>query len=93
MGWDTQIDNYFSLHGITDELSKIRYVVFYLDHERWKWWKCHKNSSQGYISWTHSIAKLYDHFDIDSHLLGRLKKLKQSGIVEDFITSFENLDF
>jgi hypothetical protein len=51
--WVTQMENYFSLHGITDELAKLRYVVLwlYLDLERWKWWKWHKNSLQGYISW------------------------------------------
>jgi hypothetical protein len=32
-GWVTQMENYFSLHGITDELDKICYVVLYLDPE------------------------------------------------------------
>jgi hypothetical protein len=31
MGWVTQMEHYFSLHGITDELAKLRYVVLYLD--------------------------------------------------------------
>jgi hypothetical protein len=39
------------------------------------------------------VAELYDCFDSDTHYLGRLTKLKQSGIVENFISSFENLDF
>jgi hypothetical protein len=34
----------------------------------------------------HSLwPELYDRFDSDTHHLGRLTKLKQSGIVEDFI--------
>jgi hypothetical protein len=46
-GWVTQMEHYFSLHGITDELAKLRYVVLYLDPERWKWWQWRKNSRQG----------------------------------------------
>jgi hypothetical protein len=63
MGWVTQTEHYFSLHGITDELAKLRYVVLYLDPERWKWWKWCKNSRQGYISWTQFVAYLYDRFE------------------------------
>jgi hypothetical protein len=30
-GWVTQMEHYFSLHGITDELAKLHYGVLYLD--------------------------------------------------------------
>jgi len=33
MGWVTQMENHFSLHGITDELEKLFYGILYLDHE------------------------------------------------------------
>jgi hypothetical protein len=39
------------------------------------------------------VAELYECFDTDTNYLGRLTKLKQSGIVEYFIVSFERLDF
>jgi hypothetical protein len=39
------------------------------------------------------VAELYEFFDTDTNHLGHLKKLKQLGIVEDFIVSFECLDF
>jgi hypothetical protein len=39
------------------------------------------------------VAELYECFDIDTNHLGHLTKLKQSRIVEDFITAFECLDF
>jgi hypothetical protein len=39
------------------------------------------------------VADLYEHFDTDTKHLGRLKNLKQSGTVEEFIASFERLDF
>jgi hypothetical protein len=32
--WVTQMEHYFSLHGITDDLAKLRYGVLYLDPER-----------------------------------------------------------
>jgi hypothetical protein len=92
-GWVTQMEHYFSLHGITNELDKLRYVVLYLDPELWKWWQWRKNSLQGYIVWTHFVDELYAHFDTDTHYLVHLTKLKQSGIMEDFITSFEHLAF
>jgi hypothetical protein len=56
IGWVTQMEHYFSLHGITDELAKLRYVFLYLDPECWQWWKWRKNSRQGYIAWTQFIA-------------------------------------
>jgi hypothetical protein len=93
MGWVTQMEHYFSLHDITDELAKLHYGVLYLDLERWKWWKWSKNACQGYVAWTQFVAELYECFDTDTHHLGRLTKLKQSGTVEDFIFSFEHLDF
>jgi hypothetical protein len=92
-GWVTQMEHYFSLHGITDDLAKLHYGILHLDPEHWKWWKWHKKALQGYVSWTQFVAEIYDHFDSDTHHLGHLTKLKQSGIVEDFITTFEHLDF
>jgi hypothetical protein len=38
-------------------------------------------------------GRVYELFDINTNHLGSLKKLKQSGIVEDFIAAFEQLDF
>jgi hypothetical protein len=87
------MDHYFYLHGINDELEKLFYDVLYLDPECWQWWKWKKNSRQGYIAWTQFVVEIYARFDIDTHYLGRLTKLKQSSIVEDFITSFEHFSF
>jgi hypothetical protein len=92
-GWVTQMEHYFSLHNIIDDLIKLCIDVLYLDPERWKWWQWRKNSHRGYISWNQFVANLYEIFDIDTHHLGRLTKLKQSGTVEEYITSFEKLDF
>jgi hypothetical protein len=39
------------------------------------------------------VAEFYEFFDTDTNHLGCLTKLKQLGIVEDFIASFEHLDF
>jgi hypothetical protein len=36
---------------------------------------------------------MYAHFDTDTHYLSHLTKLKQSGTVEEFITTFEHLAF
>jgi hypothetical protein len=92
-GWVTQMEHYFSLYNITDDLAKLRYGVLHLDQERWQWWQWRKTSRQGYIAWTQFVAELYERFDTDTNHLGRLTKLKQSGTVEDFIAAFERLAF
>jgi hypothetical protein len=48
--WVTQMEHYFSLYGITDDLAKLRYGVLHLDQERWQWWQWRKTSRQGYIA-------------------------------------------
>ena len=88
--WVTQMEHYFSLHGINDDLDKIHYGILHLDP---KWWKWHKNPLQGYVYWTQFVAEIYDCFDFDTHHLGHLTKLKQYGTVEDFITSFDHFSF
>ena len=92
-GWVTQMEHYFSLYNITDDLAKLRYGVLHLDQERWQWWQWRKTSRQGYIAWTQFVAELYERFDTDTNHLGRLTKLKQSGTVKDFIAAFERLAF
>ena len=88
------MEHYFSLHEITDELAKICYGVLHLDPEWWKWWQRCKNSHQGYVAWTQFVAELYDYLETNTHYLGRLTKLKQTGSVEEFIiVAFEQLDF
>jgi hypothetical protein len=39
------------------------------------------------------VVEIYELFDIDTNQLDRLKKLKQLGIVEDFIATFKCLSF
>jgi hypothetical protein len=92
-GWVTQMEHYFSLYNITDDLAKLWYGVLHLDQEHWQWWQWRKNSRQGYIAWTQFVAELYECFDTDTNHLGHLTKMKQLGIVEDFIASFECLAF
>jgi hypothetical protein len=92
-GWVTQMEHYFSLYGITDDLAKLWYGVLHLDQERWQWWQWRKNPRQGYISWTQFVTELYELFDTDTNHLGHLTKLKQSGTVEDFIAAFERMAF
>jgi hypothetical protein len=39
------------------------------------------------------VVEIYERFDIDTNHLGHLTNLKQSGTLEEFIASFERLDF
>jgi hypothetical protein len=88
--WVTQMEHYFSLYNITDDLAKLWYGVLHLDQERWK---RRKTSRQGYIAWTQFAIELYERFDTDTNHLGCLTKLKQLGTIEDFIAAFESLTF
>jgi hypothetical protein len=89
IGWVNQMEHYFSFYIITNDLSKLRYGVLHLDHKHWQWWKWRKTSRQGYVAWTHFVVELYEFFDTNTNHLGRMRKLKQSSTVEDFIVSFE----
>jgi len=91
ISWDTQMAHYFSLHGINNDLIKHCFDFLYLDLERWNWYKWHKKSHRHYISWTQFIIDLYEHFDIDTHHLVHLTKLKQS--VKLKATSFLFINF
>jgi len=91
--WVTQMEHYFSLYGITNDLAKLQYGVLHLDQESWQWWQWRKTSCQGYIAWTQFVTELYERFETDTNHLGQLTKMKQSGIVEYFIASFEHLTF
>jgi hypothetical protein len=93
IGWVTQMEHYFSLYDITNDLAKLWYGVFHLDQEWWQWSQWRKNSHQGYIAWTHFVVELYECFDTNTNHLGCLTKLKQLGIVKDFIAAFECLTF
>jgi hypothetical protein len=92
-GWVTQMEHYFSLYNITDDLAKLWYGVLHLDQECWQWWQWRKTSCQGYIAWTQFVTELYECFETDANHLGHLTKSKQSGTVEDFIAAFERLAF
>jgi hypothetical protein len=84
--WVTQMEHYFSLYDIIDDLAKLWYGVLHIDQERWQW---RKTSRQEYVSWTHFVEELYENFDIDTNHLGCLTKLKQSETMGDFIATFE----
>jgi hypothetical protein len=92
-GWVTQMEHYFSLYDITYDLAKLRYGFLHLDQECWQWWQSRKTAHQGYVSWTHFVEYIYECFDTDTNHLVYLTKLKQCSIGEDFITTFEQLDF
>jgi hypothetical protein len=48
-GWVTQMEHYFSLYDITDDLAKLWYGVLHLDQERWQWWQWRKTSVKGIL--------------------------------------------
>ena len=65
----------------------------YLDNERWQWWEWHQRCTGPFRTWTKFTKALQDCFDQESSFLGRLTKLRQTGIVDEYITAFEALAF
>jgi hypothetical protein len=48
-GWVNQMEHYFSLYKIIDELAKLWYSVLHLDQERWQWWQWTKLLIKGML--------------------------------------------
>jgi hypothetical protein len=88
-GWVSQMEQYFSLHGIRDDETKLHVGVLYLDQERWQWWQWHKKCYPGLPNWTMFTKAVCVCFDRESHFLGQLTKLQQTGPIADFIYAFE----
>ena len=44
LGLVTQMEHYFYLHAITNDMVKLQLGVLYLDPKIWQWWEWHKNS-------------------------------------------------
>jgi hypothetical protein len=88
--WLSQMEHYFQLQNIIDHGIKVRIIVLYLDVERFRWSQWHMRA-MGYLplGWTHFCKAFCAHFDRESNFLGRLTKLKQTGLVKEFITTFE----
>jgi hypothetical protein len=82
---------YFSLHDIRDDETKLHVGVLNLDQEIWQWWQWHKKFYPSLPTWTMFTKVVYARFDKESHFLGQIIKLKQTGYVIDFIIAFEQL--
>jgi hypothetical protein len=50
-GWVSQMEQYFSLHNIQDDETKLHIGFFYFDQERWKWCQWHKKFYLGHPTW------------------------------------------
>jgi hypothetical protein len=90
-GWVSQMEQYFSLHDIRDDETKLHVGVLYLDQECWQWWQWHKKCYPGPPNWNMFSKAVCACFDRESQFLGRLTKLCQTGSVTDFIMTFEQL--
>jgi hypothetical protein len=90
-GWVSQMEQYFSLHNIWDDETKLHVGVLYLDQEQWQWWQWHKKCYPGIPTWNMFTKAVCARFDRESHFLGRLTKLRQTGSVTYFIMTFEQL--
>eukprot|EP00253_Pinus_taeda_P026095 PITA_26095 len=91
--WLSQMDQYFTLNHIKDDETKLSVGSLYLDQEIWQWWEWHQKCYARPITWQIFSKALSDRFEHESNFLGRLKKLRQTSTVQDYITAFEALTF
>ena len=67
-GWVTQMEHYFSLRGITNDIIKIKVGVLYLDSKQWKWREWNKklyvklNTLSIFVKYLHAYYKRYTHY-------------------------------
>jgi len=74
-GWIAQMEQYFNLNYILDNVTQLSVGIMYLDNERWQWWQWHQRCYGRPLTWETFKKSLMDRFDHESALLGRLTKL------------------
>ena len=65
-GWVSQMEQYFSLHDIREDETKLHVGVLYLDQECWKWWQWHKKCYPRLLTWNMFTKAVCAHFDRES---------------------------
>jgi hypothetical protein len=89
--WVSQMEQYFILHDIRDDETKLHVGILYLEQERWQWWQWHKKCYSGFPTWSMFTKAVCARFGRRSHFLGKLTKLRQIGSLSKFIITFEQL--
>lgn len=56
--WLAQMEKYFRLNYIMDDVTQLSVGIMYLDHEIWQWWQCDKKmpSKGNYLA---DVRKIY----------------------------------
>jgi hypothetical protein len=89
--WVCLIEQYFSLHDIQDDETKLHVGFMYLDQECWWWWQWHKKCYPGLPTWNMFTKECCARFDKEYHILGRLTNLCQIEPVEDLIMTISQI--
>eukprot|EP00253_Pinus_taeda_P024423 PITA_24423 len=87
------MEQYLILNNILDNETQIMVGSMYLDNEMWQWWEWHQCSNAPFLTWDKFKKALTNRFDQESSFLGRLTKLRQTGTVDEYITTFKALAF
>jgi len=91
--WLAQMEQYFKLNHILDDWTKLTVGTRYLDNEREQWVEWYQRCNGPFQSWAQFAKSLRSRFEQEDSFLGRLTKLRQTGTVEEYITTFEALAF
>ena len=91
--WIAQMEQYFTLNYILDDVTQLSVSFMYLDNERWQWWQWHQRCYGRPVTWQTFTKSLTNRFDHESNFLGHLTKLRQTATMNEYIIAFEALAF
>ncbi|KAI4313197.1 hypothetical protein L6164_026194 [Bauhinia variegata] len=92
------LEQYFEAIGVVDDLSRISNVVTFFRDATQLWWRRkHAERERGICvinSWEQFKAELRKHFvphNVDIEARGKLRRLRQSGSISDYIKEFTTI--
>jgi hypothetical protein len=91
--WHDKCDEYFSLYKIPDTM-KTSAASLHLEGNATKWYQVYKLKN-GLVSWDRFISVVEEKFGAYHYRksLDLLLELKQEGMVEEYTSEFESLQF
>lgn len=91
-GWILQMEQYFLITGVENELQKMAFIGLSLKGKALDWWLAHKETMETWDAAKEALGLYYgDHYRPDRSYR-ELTDLKQTGTVRDYLTDVDRLN-
>ena len=91
-GWILQMDDYFTITQIRNEVQRLAYVGLCTEGDTLEWWKSNKHRFNAWREVTDAIREYYgDHYKPD-RAFNKLSDLKQAGTVQKYLNDIDRLN-